>query len=76
MVVVPTFPCFAFIFVLLVLLAELSYDKLLLNHLNFFVEGLQMHRVKLVHMLEKDPGGGQGRTVKELHQRFHRHVNA
>jgi hypothetical protein len=73
--VVLAVPSFAFIFVL-AFLAELSYDELLLDHLNLLVEGLKVHIVKLVYMLEKDPGRGQGRPVKELHQRFHRHVNA
>ena len=46
----------AFIFVLSSILAELSYDELLLNHLNFFIKGLKVDIVKLIHMLEKDPG--------------------
>jgi len=66
-------PSVAFLFSVL---AELSNDELLLDHLNFLVEGLQVHIVELVHVLEKDPGGGQGRPVEELHKRFHRHVNA
>jgi hypothetical protein len=53
--VVLAVPTFAFIFIF-ALLTELSYDELLLNHLNFFVECLKVHIVKLVHMLEKDPG--------------------
>ena len=53
---------------LFTVLAELSYDELLLDHLDFLVEGMQVLIVELVHVLEKDPGGGQGRPVEELHK--------
>jgi hypothetical protein len=55
-------------FLLFPVLAELSDDELLLDHLDFLVEGLQVHIVELVHVLEKDPGGRQGRPVEELHK--------
>jgi hypothetical protein len=41
-------------------LAELSDDKLLLHHLDFFVEALEMQVVELVYMLEEDPGRSKG----------------
>ena len=63
-------------FLLFPVLAELSDDELLLDHLDFLVEGLQVHIVEFVHVLEKDPGGRQGRPVQELHKGFHRHVDA
>jgi len=37
------------------ILTQLGNDELLLHHLNFFVEGLEIDEVKLVNMLKEDP---------------------
>jgi len=41
------------------ILTQLGNDELLLHHLNFFVEGLEIDEVKLVNMLKEDPNWGK-----------------
>ena len=49
-------------------LGELSNNELLLDHLDFLIECLQMGIVKLIYVLKEYPHTGKGCSVQELHQ--------